>query len=233
MFRSSSFIIFSFALVIQLSGCAPNKDRKFEQFSDALTVGILLEETRSAIPEDIVLKQVYPAGIDLTKISEGFRNNLYNDAAGFCTIGYGHLIYKQPCNNTEEPEFLNGISEPRGEEILVIDMNWAKYSVMNAVKVDLTEGQYAALVDFVFNVGSGNFNKSTLLKKINSGHHDNVPIQLRRWIRAGGRVFQGLVTRREKEIDLYLENTAIPRLLPRAGGEELLQIDIRLGETEG
>lgn len=48
-------------------------------------------------------------------------------------------------------------------------------------------------------------------------------------MRAGGEVWPGLVTRREKEIDLYLEGTAIPRLLPQAG-EELPAIDIRLGE---
>jgi GH24 family phage-related lysozyme (muramidase) len=84
-------------------------------------------------------------------------------------------------------------------------------------------------VDFVFNVGSGNFNKSTLLKKVNEQQHSEVPTQLRRWVRAGGKVWQGLVTRREREIDLYLEGTAIPRLLPQEG-EELPDIDIREGE---
>lgn len=235
MFRPIVIITFSFVLFFQLSGCTQKKDLVIEQISDSLTPGIFWEEaqTRSLIPADMVLRPVYPAGIELTKMSEGFRNNLYNDAAGFCTIGYGHLIYKQPCNNTnpEEQEFINGITEFRGEEILIIDMNWAKYSVMKAVSVDLTPGQYAALVDFVFNVGSSNFRKSTLLKKINSGQHGHVPAQFKRWIRAGGKVFQGLVTRRENEIDLYLENTSIPRLLPRAG-EELPDIDIRMGETD-
>ncbi len=232
MYRSSVSIIICFVLFFQLSGCAQNvqkNDQEFEQVFDALTPGIFLDETRALIPEDMELREVYPAGIKLTKVSEGFRGRLYNDAAGYCTIGYGHLIYKQSCNGTEKQEFRLGITEPRGEEILVVDMNWAKYSVMNAISVDLTEGQYAALVDFVFNIGSGNFNKSTLLKKVNAEKHDEVPLQLRRWVRAGGEVWQGLVTRREKEIDLYLEGTAIPRLLPQAG-EELPAIDIRLGE---
>ena len=235
MFKPIVIIAFSFVLFFQLLGCSQKKDLEIEQISDALTPGIFWEDiqTRALIPADMVLRPVYPAGINLTKISEGFRSHLYNDAAGFCTIGYGHLIYKKPCNNNniEEQEFINGISEFRGEEILITDMDWAKYSVMNAVSVDLTPGQYAALVDFVFNVGSSNFKNSTLLKKINSGQHDNVPVQLKRWIRAGGKVYQGLVTRRENEIDLYLENTTIPRLLPRAG-EELPDIDIRLGESD-
>lgn len=230
MYRNTTIIVFSIAFVFLLSGCAQKKDHEVEQFFDALTPGIFLEQTRALIPEGTVLKQVYPAGVELTKVSEGFRGYLYNDAAGFCTIGYGHLIKKQPCNNTEEQEFIRGISASRGEDILVVDMNWAKYSVMNAVSVDLTQGQYAALVDFVFNVGSGNFKKSTLLKKINSNQHNNVPFQLRRWVRAGGKVYQGLVTRRENEINLYLEGTTIPRLLQQAG-EELPDIDIRIGET--
>lgn len=229
MFRFSTIIINS-ALVIQLSGCVQKNIQEFEQVSEALTPGIFLEETRAIIPEGTVLNEVYPAGIELTKVSEGFRNKLYNDAAGFCTIGYGHLIKKQSCDGTEKKEFSSGITEAHGEEILVVDMNWAKYSVMNAVSVELTQGQYAALVDFVFNVGSGNFRSSTLLRKVNARHHDNVPFQLRRWVRAGGKVWQGLVTRRESEIDLYLQDTAIPRLVPQVG-EELPPIDIRHGEV--
>ena len=230
MYRQNIIFIFSFAMVFLLSGCTQDNDQEFKQFSDALTPGIFLEETRALIPEGTVLTEVYPAGIQLTKVSEGFRGNLYNDAAGYCTIGYGHLIKKQSCNGSENQEFRSGITEPRGEEILVVDMDWAKYSVMNSISVDLTEGQYAALVDFVFNVGSGNFKKSTLLKEVNAEQHDKVPFQLRRWVRAGGEVWQGLVTRREREIDLYLEDTAIPRLLPQAG-EELPEIDIRVGEV--
>ncbi|MCP5243102.1 MAG: lysozyme [Burkholderiales bacterium] len=230
MYKAITLIILSTTLVIQLSGCAQLQQQPVEQISDALTPGIFLDETRALIPEGVELREVYPPGIELTKVSEGFRSKLYNDAAGFCTIGYGHLIKKARCDGTEKPEFKSGITEQQGETLLIEDMDWAKYSVMQAVSVELTEGQYAALVDFVFNVGSGNFNKSTLLKKVNARQHAEVPAQFRRWIRAGGKVWQGLVTRREREIDLYLEGTAIPRLLPQAG-EELPDIDIRKGES--
>ncbi|MBX3640999.1 MAG: lysozyme [Nitrosomonas sp.] len=239
MHKTITLIILSIVFFLQLSGCTQQQhqpveqmsdDQPIEQISDALTPGIFLDETRALIPEGVELREVYPPGIKLTKISEGFRSKLYNDAAGFCTIGYGHLIKKAPCGDTEKQAFKSGITELQGEALLVEDMNWAKYSVMKAVSVDLTPGQYAALVDFVFNVGSGNFNQSTLLKKVNAQQHAEVPAQLRRWIRAGGKVWQGLVTRREREIDLYLEGTAIPRLLP-GEGEELLDIDIREGES--
>ncbi|MBX3630814.1 MAG: lysozyme [Nitrosomonas sp.] len=238
MYKTITLVILSITFVLLLSGCDQQQDQQpeqqqdqqlFEQISDALTPGIFLEETRGLIPDGVELREVYPPGIKLTKISEGFRSRLYNDAAGFCTIGYGHLIKKASCNGTEKPEFRSGITEQQGEALLIEDMNWAKYSVMKAVSVELTPGQYAALVDFVFNVGSGNFNTSTLLKKVNAQQHSEVPEQLRRWIRAGGKVWQGLVTRREHEIDLYLEGTTIPRLLPQEG-EELPDIDIRTGE---
>lgn len=229
MHKVITLIILSIAVVIQLAGCAQPQQQSVEQVTDALTPGIFLDETRALIPEGVELRKVYPPGIELTKISEGFRSKLYNDAAGFCTIGYGHLIKKARCDGTENQEFKSGITEQQGEALLIEDMDWAQYSVMQAVSVELTEGQYAALVDFVFNVGSGNFNKSTLLKKVNAQQHAEVPAQLRRWIRAGGKVWQGLVTRREREIDLYLEGTAIPRLLPQEG-EEFPDIDIREGE---
>ena len=110
MFKFNSFVF-----IFLLSGCAQNKDPEFENIVDALTVGILLEETRSLIPEGTVLRDVYQSGINLTKESEGFRNKLYNDAAGYCTIGYGHLIKLSSCNGTEDIKFRNKITEPQGE----------------------------------------------------------------------------------------------------------------------
>jgi lysozyme len=226
MRKSSLFTALLFTFLIQLAGCAHLNDQEYEQVDDALPPGSLVEELRALIPEGTVLREVYPAGIALTKDSEGWRNKLYNDAARYCTIGYGHLIKKKPCNGTEPAEFKLGITKPRGEEILVSDMKWAKYSVQKAVKVNLTEGQYAALVDFVFNVGSGNFQSSSLLKIVNTNNHGKVPSQLKRWVKARGKTFPGLVTRRNREVALYLEGT---RLLP-ALEENLQPIDIQEGE---
>lgn len=193
----------------------------------ALTPGILLE------PEDPTSKgpparKVYPKGIALTKVSEGFVPRLYHDAARYCTIGYGHLVQKAPCNGREPSEFRRGISEPRGESLLVSDMAIAQRAVERYVKAPLTDGQYAALVDFTFNVGSGNLQRSTLLKVVNAGQHESVPFQMRRWTRAGGQVLRGLVTRRERAIALYFEGKAIPKQAP--AGEEMSPLDIRAGE---
>lgn len=57
-----------------------------------------------------------------------------------------------------------------------------------------------ALTDFAWNLGLGSLRASTLRKKILAGDWEAVPAELRKWVRAGGRVLKGLVLRREAEI---------------------------------
>lgn len=212
------------------AGCKDSETARFPSV-DKPTAGIFLEEeVRTALPEGVPLRKVYDKGLALTKESEGFRSHLYNDAADFCTIAYGHLVKHAPCNGSEPEAFLDGVSEPEGAKLLRTDMATAERVVTAAVKPALTDGQYAALCDFVYNVGGGNFRSSTLLAVINEDRFDHVPIQLRRWVKAGGRVLEGLKKRREREIELFFEDTGIPRAMP--GAEmELAPVDIRQGES--
>lgn len=197
---------------------------------DALTPGIFLEpESRAALPPGVTLRKVYEPGIQATKQSEGFRSRLYNDVAGYCTIAYGHLIKRVPCDGGEPEEFRRGLSEPRGSELLVKDMEGAQRWVMTIVAVDLTDGQFAALCDFVFNVGGGNLKTSTLLQVINARQFDRVPFQFRRWVMAGGKEVTGLKARREREIDLFFDGLPRPKAAPPPD-EDLSPIDIRKGE---
>ena len=163
----------------------------------------------------------------MTKTSEGWSARAYNDVARYCTIGYGHLIKKAPCDGSEPPGFRNGITEPAGEDLLIGDMVGAQSTVVSAVTATLTNGQFAALADFVFNVGSANFRGSALLRVINAGQSDSVPVQLRRWVYAKGKAWPGLQTRREGEIDLYFEG--LPH--PPASKEITSPIDIFTGEA--
>jgi GH24 family phage-related lysozyme (muramidase) len=215
-----------------VTGCERAEKREFPT-EDRITAGIFLEPTeRAALPAGVALRPVYQKGIDLTKRSEGFLSHLYNDAAGYCTIAYGHLVKLARCNGTEPTEFLRGVSEPRGEELLVGDMTQAQIVVQTAVGNDLNHGQFAALCDFVYNVGGGNFRSSTLLRVVNAGQPDQVPYQFRRWVKAGGRTLPGLEERREREIDLYFEGLPKPRAAPSAD-VDLTPIDIRTGEAPG
>ena len=194
------------------------------------TAGVFLEpRVRAAIPDGVEVRRVFEKGLDLTKREEGFRSRPYNDIANYCTVAYGHLIWKRACDGTEPAEFLAGVSKARGGEILDEDMLYARWTVQRLTKVKLTEGQFAALCDFTFNVGSGNFAKSTLLKVVNAGSFDRVPSQLARWTKAGGQEVAALARRRQREIDLFFEGLPRPR---GAGpeGEDLSPIDIRTGE---
>lgn len=213
-----------------LAGCEKAETEKYPTV-DRLTPGIFLEPAeRAALPAGVELRKVYDTGLDLTKESEGFVSHLYNDAAGYCTIAYGHLIKLMSCDGSEPEEFQRSVSEPRGAELLSDDMGRAERTVMRAVDVDLTDGQYAALCDFVYNVGGGNFKRSTLLKVVNAGEFDGVPFQLRRWVKAGGKTLPGLEVRREREIELFFEGIGIPRAAPLEG-EDLSPVDIQRGES--
>ncbi len=140
--------------------------------------------------------QMSAAGLDLLKRSEGFRSRTYLDAAGLPTIGYGHQLVHPEC-------FPNGISQAQGAEILTNDLRDAEQAVGRLVKVALTQGQFDALVDFCFNVGSGKLAASTLLKNLNAGQSAEAAEQLLRWDHIGLQEVAGLKARRECEFQLW------------------------------
>jgi lysozyme len=215
-------------LTVCISGCDKSETRIFPTL-DKRAPGSLTESVeRDVDTRGVEVREIYEPGIQLTKDSEGFVKYLYNDPADYCTIAFGHLVKLASCDGTESAEFLQGITDARGAELLINDMRRSQLSVMRRVKVSLTDGQYAALCDFVFNVGTGNFRSSTLLKVINAGNFNGVPFQLMRWVKAGGLELPGLKTRRTNEIALFFENQAIPRDMPR--GVDLAPIDIDQGE---
>jgi len=136
------------------------------------------------------------AGMELLKKSEGFRNRVYLDAAGFPTIGYGHRLLNPA-------SFPNGIDEPQAAEILASDVRDAEQAVQRLVTVPLTQGQFDALVDFCFNLGAGKLVSSTLLKILNCGRYDDAAEELLRWDHASGREIAALKARREAEAELW------------------------------
>jgi lysozyme len=140
--------------------------------------------------------QLSAEGLELIKRFEGFRGQQYTDVAGFPTIGYGHRVVP--------PEsFPSGVSEPQAGAILAGDVSAAELAIGRLVKVALTQGQFDALVDFCFNLGSGRLAGSTLLRVLNGGRYDDAVEQLLRWDLAGGEVNLGLKARREAEFRLW------------------------------
>jgi lysozyme len=208
-----------------LSACGSHVERD----ASALTPGIFLDpNNRDALASGQTLRPIIDKGLQVTKIAEGFRPHLYDDAANYCTIAYGHLIKRKPCNGSEPPDLKEGVSEPAGGRLLLRDMEGAQRTVMTAVQVQLNDTQFAALCDFVYNAGPSNFKNSGLLRVVNAMQFDQVPVQLRRWVMAGGQEIAGLKSRRSQEIALFFDGQFVPRAAP-SGPEGTSPLDIRTG----
>jgi GH24 family phage-related lysozyme (muramidase) len=136
-----------------------------------------------------------PRGLEFIKKEEGCILHVYDDPAGNPTIGVGHLIKKG--------EEFGEITEEEALKILARDLKIAEGAINEYVQVPLNQNQFDALVSFVFNVGAGAFQGSTLLRLLNQGHYGAVPEQLAQWRKAGGQVLAGLVKRREREGELW------------------------------
>jgi lysozyme len=141
------------------------------------------------------------AGLELLKKAEGFRDRTYLDVAGFRTIGFGHRLLPSEA-------FTGGIDLAQGETVLAADVQAAESSVERLVKVQLTQGQFDALVDFVFNLGVGRLAGSSLLAYLNSGKYDAAAWQLLAWDHAGSHEIASLKARREAEFQLWQPSTA-------------------------
>lgn len=142
-------------------------------------------------------RRINAAGLALVKQWEGLKTKAYQDVADVWTIGYGHTSAAGA--PVVKPNMV--ITEARAEEILRDDLAKFEERVARLVKVPLTDNQHAVLVSFDFNTGK--LHSSTLLKKLNAGDYDAVPLELMKWVNAGGRRVKGLVNRRAAEAGFW------------------------------
>jgi len=142
-------------------------------------------------------------GLSLTEQFEGCRLAAYQDQVGVWTIGYGHT----------GPEVVAGltITQAQAEAYLAADVQSAAACVNRLVAVQLTQEEFDALVDFVFNLGQGAFASSTLLRLLNAGSFAAAAEQFVQWDRAGGAVVAGLLRRRQAETALFNQEAGTPR----------------------
>ncbi|MEO3210687.1 lysozyme [Parabacteroides distasonis] len=133
-------------------------------------------------------------GINLIKQHEGLRLEAYRCPAGVFTIGYGH---------TAGVRRGDVIDAQRAEQLLAEDLGESE-AVVNRECPGLSQNRFDALVSFVFNVGTGNFLKSTLLKCVKANPENvNIRYEFSRWTRSKGVELAGLMRRRRAEADLY------------------------------
>ena len=129
-------------------------------------------------------------GLELIKKFEGCETTAYQDSVGVWTIGFGH---------TKGVEEGQTCSIEDAESMLADEMDEYEGYINNMVKVDLQQHEFDALVAWVYNLGPTNLGESTMLKVLNGGQFDRVPEEMNRWTRAGGKILEGLVRRRQAE----------------------------------
>lgn len=138
-------------------------------------------------------------GLAFLRRWEGFRPTPYFCAGNKRTIGYGHVL-----QNNED---YTTISLREAEALLRKDVAKVEAALEKALKeVELTQSQWDALVSFVFNVGIGNFRKSTLLKKLKQGDFKAAADEFLKWTKAEGKTVRGLQRRREAERQMFLSD---------------------------
>lgn len=134
--------------------------------------------------------------IEKLKEFEGFRSKAYLCPAGVWTIGYGHTSGVR-CGDI--------VTEESAEEYLRSDLEKV-YPIVRKCRYDFNQHQFDALCSFVFNLGGGNFEGSTLYKVLcKDKDSEEVGKQIRRWVYCNGKVLAGLKKRREWEARYYYE----------------------------
>jgi lysozyme len=134
-------------------------------------------------------------GLSLTEQFEGCSLTAYKDQVGVWTIGYGHT----------GPDVTSGltITQDQAQALLAQDVGNAAACVNKVVAIELTQDEFDALVDFVFNLGCAALLGSTLLRDINAGNFADAAQQFLLWDHAGGVVIPGLLRRRQAESGLF------------------------------
>lgn len=134
--------------------------------------------------------------LQIIQSCESLRLQSYLCPGGVWTIGYGHTKGVKPGQT---------ITREQAEKFLQEDIEQKERALDGLLSVWLNDNQYSALVSWVFNLGEGNFAKSTLRKVINAdpNDRDSITREWLRWNKSGGKELRGLTIRRQMELDLY------------------------------
>ena len=139
-------------------------------------------------------RKISEEGLALIKKFEGCELEAYQDSVGVWTIGYGH---------TKDVKEGDKINRDEANNLLTEEMPEYEGYINTLVEVPLEQCQFDALVCWVYNLGPTNLKDSTMLACLNAGKYSDIPAQIKRWNKAGGKVLQGLIRRREAEARLF------------------------------
>ena len=139
-------------------------------------------------------------GIPIIKRFEGLKLKAYLCPAGLPTIGYGNTRYE----DGSTVKLGEQITIDRADKLLMHTVAQFERQVDTLVTVPINANQLGALTSFAFNVGIGNFQRSTLRRLVNANpSNPAIRTEMMKWNKAGGKVLNGLTRRRQAEADLY------------------------------
>ncbi len=139
--------------------------------------------------------RVSKRGIKIITEFEGFKNKAYRCPAGVLTIGYGHTKGVKEGDTCTSDIAMKWLKE---------DCEDAEETINTNIKITLSQNQFDALVSFIFNLGSTNFIRSTLLIKINERDSKGAADEFGKWTKIRGCEISGLIRRRAAEKELFL-----------------------------
>ena len=150
--------------------------------------------------------------IKMIKHHEGVRQKPYRCPAKLWTIGVGHVLYPEQGKMKIEqrdgfplkPEDNRTFTMEEVDGILKSDLQRFERGVATYCPVELTQGQFDALVSFAFNVGLGTLQRSTLRQKVLRGDFEGAAEEFLKYCMAGGKILKGLQTRRIDERAMFL-----------------------------
>jgi lysozyme len=163
------------------------------------------------------MRNVTPRGREAIIEHEGLRLRMYRCTAGKPTIGVGHLITDEEKASgliqigDRAVRWREGLTREDAADLLDQDLDRFERAV-EKLAPGLTDNQFDALVSLVFNIGVAAFKHpdpkrperpSGVLRAIREGRHADVPAEMAKWNRAGGKVDRGLVRRRAREAALW------------------------------
>lgn len=170
--------------------------KNFQKDHGLFVDGVVGEKTRKMLFDDteMDLSLMKVDSVDIIKHFEGLYLEPYYCVAGKLTVGYGNLSHA-----------VEGvaITEDQAEQYLREDISWCEDVINDKVTIPLEQHEFDALVAFVFNIGSGAFSKSTLLKKLNSGDKGGTSKEFKRWNKVNKKAVAGLTRRRKSEAHLF------------------------------
>ena len=129
---------------------------------------------------------------------EGYRSEAYKDAVDIPTIGFGETAGVKMGDETTPERALVQLLESTEKHA---------DAIRQCIRVPLYQHEFDAYISLAYNIGTGAFCRSTLVKKLNAKDYAGACEEIRRWNKAGGKVLPGLVKRREAEYRMCMGET--------------------------